>query len=149
MKRMKLLVIASAFIMAFAVACNNKATTPTSNYSLEIEEGEGGSQFAGKVFKSGELRYVGDHYIAVKFVSDTQIQVEQKSMSEEATFANASVVTINGKGSIYTFSGTILKEYGTEKTGEIKLLADGSLTIKFTSGTSHEYTDDIVCYLVK
>ena len=146
-KALQLLAILTAFIMIFSVACKNKQTASTSlSGEMPIELTQGIEQFMGKTFRSVDSLDNGNiSYLWVKISEDSTIKY-QAWTKEEPTFENPSEIFVaQGMGDNYGFKD---KNYGIEQAGTLKFQPDGTLIVKFLSGTSYD-GQTIVCKLVE
>lgn len=147
--RVAVIMLIAVFSVAGFTSCKkNKATSSTLlSGEMPIDLTQDISQFAGKTFKSVDvLEDVGGYSLWVKISEDSTIKYEGAG-NTEPNFANSKELVISrGMGQDYVFQGKAFVD--TEQSGKLTFEPDGTLTVKFISGTSYD-GQTIKCKLVK
>ena len=137
-KRKGLLSIMVIVVMVamMSIACKNKATVSTSlSGEMPIDLTQDISQFVGKTFRSVEALDNGKiSYLWMKISEDSTIKY-QAYHSTEPDFKGGEIIVAQGMGQNYVFQG---KNYDKQQSGKLIFEPDGTLTVKFISGTSYD-----------
>ena len=148
--RVAVIMLIAVFSVAGFTSCKkNKATSSTLlSGEMPIDLTQDISQFAGKTFKSVDvLEDVGGYSLWVKISEDSTIKY-QGAGNTEPNFANSIELVISrGMGQDYVFQGKAFVDT-SEQSGKLTFEPDGTLTVKFISGTSYD-GQTIKCKLVK
>lgn len=147
--RVAVIMLIAVFSVAGFTSCKkNQATSSTLlSGEMPIDLTQDISQFAGKTFKSVDvLEDVGGYSLWVKISENSTIKYEGAG-NTEPNFANSKELVISrGMGQDYVFQGNAFVD--TEQSGKLTFEPDGTLTVKFISGTSYD-GQTIKCKLVK
>ena len=136
-KRKGLLSIMVIVVMVamLSVACKNKATVSTSlSGEMPIDLTQDISQFVGKTFRSVDYLSENISYLWVKISEDSTIKY-QAYHNIEPDFKGGEIIVAQGMGQNYVFQG---KNYDKQQSGKLIFEPDGTLTVKFISGTSYD-----------
>ena len=136
-KRKGLLSIMVIVVMVamLSVACKNKATVSTSlSGEMPIDLTQDISQFVGKTFRSVDYLSQNISYLWVKISEDSTIKY-QAYHNIEPDFKGGEIIVAQGMGQNYVFQG---KNYDKQQSGKLIFEPDGTLTVKFISGTSYD-----------
>ena len=136
-KRKGLLSLIAVVVMVamLSVACKNKATVSTSlSGEMPIDLTQDISQFVGKTFRSVDYLSENISYLWVKISEDSTIKY-QAYHSIEPDFKGGEIIVAQGMGQNYVFQG---KNYDKQQSGKLIFEPDGTLTVKFISGTSYD-----------
>lgn len=148
--RVAVIMLIAVFSVAGFTSCKkNQATSSTLlSGEMPIDLTQDISQFAGKTFKSVDvLEDVGDYSLWVKISEDSTIKY-QGAGNTEPNFANSKELVIyRGMGQDYVFQGKAFVDT-SEQSGKLTFEPDGTLTVKFISGTSYDGRT-VKCKLVK
>ncbi len=148
--RVAVIMLIAVFSVAGFTSCKkNQATSSTLlSGEMPIDLTQDISQFAGKTFKSVDvLEDVGDYSLWVKISEDSTIKY-QGAGNTEPNFANSKELVISrGMGQDYVFQGKAFVDT-SEQSGKLTFEPDGTLTVKFISGTSYDGRT-VKCKLVK
>ncbi len=147
-KTIKFLAILTALIMLFAIACKNKTTASTIlSGEMPIDLTQDVSQFEGKTFRSVDALDGGNmSYLWVDISENSTIKY-RGGTEKSANFSEAGeTIVAQGLGQNYVFTGK--SDAGNPQEGSLKFDPDGTLTVKFVSGTSYD-GKTIKCKLVK
>ena len=147
--RVAVIMLIAVFSVAGFTSCKKNQATSSTLLSGEtpIDLTQDISQFAGKTFKSVDvLEDVGGYSLWVKISENSTIKYEGAG-NTEPNFANSKELGISrGMGQDYVFQGKAFVD--TEQSGKLTFEPDGTLTVKFISGTSYD-GQTIKCKLVK
>ena len=136
-KRKGLLSLIAVVVMIamMSVACKNKATVSTSlSGEMPIDLTQDISQFVGKTFRSVDYLSQNISYLWVKISEDSTIKY-QAYHGIEPDFKGGEIIVAQGMGQNYVFQG---KNYDKQQSGKLIFEPDGTLTVKFISGTSYD-----------
>ena len=136
-KRKGLLSLIAVVVMVamMSIACKNKATVSTSlSGEMPIDLTQDISQFVGKTFRSVDYLSQNISYLWVKISEDSIIKY-QAYHSKEPDFKGGQIIVAQGMGQNYVFQG---KNYDKQQSGKLIFEPDGTLTVKFISGTSYD-----------
>ena len=136
-KRKGLLSLIAVVVMVamLSVACKNKATVSTSlSGEMPIDLTQDISQFVGKTFRSVDYLSQNISYLWVKISEDSTIKY-QAYHNIEPDFKGGEIIVAQGMGQNYVFQG---KNYDKQQSGKLIFEPDGTLTVKFISGTSYD-----------
>ena len=136
-KRKGLLSLIAVVVMVamLSVACKNKATVSTSlSGEMPIDLTQDISQFVGKTFRSVDYLSQNISYLWVKISEDSTIKY-QAYHGIEPDFKGGEIIVAQGMGQNYVFQG---KNYDKQQSGKLIFEPDGTLTVKFISGTSYD-----------
>ena len=136
-KRKGLLSLIAVVVMVamLSVACKNKATVSTSlSGEMPIDLTQDISQFVGKTFRSVDYLSQNISYLWVKISEDSTIKY-QAYHGIEPDFKGGEIIVAQGMGQNYVFQG---KNYDQQQSGKLIFEPDGTLTVKFISGTSYD-----------
>ena len=136
-KRKGLLSLIAVVVMVamLSVACKNKATVSTSlSGEMPIDLTQDISQFVGKTFRSVDYLSENISYLWVKISEDSTIKY-QAYHNIEPDFKGGEIIVAQGMGQNYVFQG---KNYDKQQSGKLIFEPDGTLTVKFISGTSYD-----------
>ena len=137
-KTIKFLAILTALIMLFAIACKNKTTASTIlSGEMPIDLTQDVSQFEGKTFRSVDALDSGNmSYLWVEISENSTIKY-RAGTEKSANFSEAGeTIVVRGLGQNYVFTGK--SDAGASQEGSLKFDPDGTLTVKFVSGTSYD-----------
>lgn len=129
------LAVIVAFLSVSAMACKNRGTGTILDGAMPIDLTQDVSQFEGKTFKSINVieENMGGYYLWVKITEDSTIKYQ--GANTEPDFSGGEVIVAKGLGQDYTFTG---KNYNKPQSGNLVFEPDGTLTVKFVSGTSYD-----------
>ena len=136
-KRKGLLSLIAVVVMVamMSIACKNKATVSTSlSGEMPIDLTQDISQFVGKTFRSVDYLSENISYLWVKISEDSTIKY-QAYHNIEPDFKGGEIIVAQGMGQNYVFQG---KNYDKQQSGKLIFESDGTLTVKFISGTSYD-----------
>ena len=136
-KRKGLLSLIAVVVMVamMSIACKNKATVSTSlSGEMPIDLTQDISQFVGKTFRSVDYLSQNIGYLWVKISEDSTIKY-QAYHGIEPDFKGGEIIVSQGMGQNYVFQG---KNYDQQQSGKLIFEPDGTLTVKFISGTSYD-----------
>ena len=136
-KRKGLLSLIAVVVMVamMSIACKNKATVSTSlSGEMPIDLTQDISQFVGKTFRSVDYLSQNISYLWVKISEDSTIKY-QAYHGIEPDFKGGEIIVAQGMGQNYVFQG---KNYDKQQSGKLIFEPDGTLTVKFISGTSYD-----------
>ena len=136
-KRKGLLSLIAVVVMVamMSIACKNKATVSTSlSGDMPIDLTQDISQFVGKTFRSVDYLSENISYLWVKISEDSTIKY-QAYHNTEPDFKGGEIIVAQGMGQNYVFQG---KNYDKQQSGKLIFEPDGTLTVKFISGTSYD-----------
>ena len=136
-KRKGLLSLIAVVVMVamMSIACKNKATVSTSlSGEMPIDLTQDISQFVGKTFRSVDYLSQNISYLWVKISEDSTIKY-QAYHNIEPDFKGGEIIVAQGMGQNYVFQG---KNYDKQQSGKLIFEPDGTLTVKFISGTSYD-----------
>ena len=136
-KRKGLLSLIAVVVMVamMSIACKNKATVSTSlSGEMPIDLTQDISQFVGKTFRSVDYLSENISYLWVKISEDSTIKY-QAYHNIEPDFKGGEIIVAQGMGQNYVFQG---KNYDKQQSGKLIFEPDGTLTVKFISGTSYD-----------
>ena len=136
-KRKGLLSLIAVVVMVamMSIACKNKATVSTSlSGDMPIDLTQDISQFVGKTFRSVDYLSQNISYLWVKISEDSTIKY-QAYHGIEPDFKGGEIIVAQGMGQNYVFQG---KNYDKQQSGKLIFEPDGTLTVKFISGTSYD-----------
>ena len=136
-KRKGLLSLIAVVVMVamMSIACKNKATVSTSlSGDMPIDLTQDISQFVGKTFRSVDYLSENISYLWVKISEDSTIKY-QAYHNIEPDFKGGEIIVAQGMGQNYVFQG---KNYDKQQSGKLIFEPDGTLTVKFISGTSYD-----------
>ena len=136
-KRKGLLSLIAVVVMVamMSIACKNKATASTSlSGEMPIDLTQDISQFVGKTFRSVDYLSQNISYLWMKISEDSTIKY-QAYHSTEPDFKGGEIIVAQGMGQNYVFQG---KNYDKQQSGKLIFEPDGTLTVKFISGTSYD-----------
>ena len=147
-KTIKLLAILTALVMIFSIACKNKTTASTSlSGEMPIELNQGIEQFMGKTFRSvNALEESVNAYLWIRISENSTIKYQLSDNTEPDFSISKELVVSQGIGQNYVFQGKAFVD--KEQSGKLTFEPDGTLTVKFISGTSYD-GQTIKCKLVK
>ena len=129
------LIAVVVMVAMLSVACKNKATASTSlSGEMPIDLTQDISQFVGKTFRSVDYLSQNISYLWVKISEDSTIKY-QAYHNIEPDFKGGEIIVAQGMGQNYVFQG---KNYDKQQSGKLIFEPDGTLTVKFISGTSYD-----------
>ena len=130
------LAVIVAFLSVSAMACKNRGTGTILDGAMPIDLTQDVSQFEGKTFKSVEALDGGNiSYLWVKVTENSTIKYQ--GANTEPDFSKISeALLVKGLGQNYVFTGK--SDSGGSQEGSLIFEPDGTLTVKFVSGTSYD-----------